>query len=82
MAKGADLLISEATFLNKDLGRAEEYLHMTAREAGELANQAGVQKLVLLHFSHRYKDFKEIREEAKEVFPNTICAEDLMRFRL
>lgn len=82
LAREADLLISEATYLEEHKEKAEEYLHMTAKEAGLLANQAKVKKLVLLHFSPRYKEITEIREEVKEVFKEAVCAEDFMKFRV
>ena len=82
LADHADLLITEATFLEAQKEKAAEYFHMTAKEAGMLANQASVKKLVLLHFSPRYKEISEIREEAKEVFTDVTCAEDFMRFKL
>lgn len=82
LAQNADLLFSEATFLEKDKDKAEEYYHMTAQEAALLANQAQVKKLILLHFSPRYKDIQEIREEVKKVFRESVCAEDFMKFRV
>lgn len=82
LAEKADLLISEATYLQQHQDKSEEYYHMTAQEVGLLANQAQVKKLVLLHFSPRYKNVKEIEEEAKNVFKNAVCAHDFMRFKL
>lgn len=82
LAQNADILISEATFLDQHKEKAEEYYHMTAKEVGLLANQANVKKLVLLHFSPRYKDIGIIRDEVKEVFKDSICAEDFMKFRV
>ena len=82
LAQDADLLISEATYLDEHKDKADEYLHLTAKEAGMLANQANVKKLVLLHFSSRYKNVGRIREEAQEVFKDVVCAEDLMKFKV
>ncbi len=82
LAQEADLLITEATYLDEHKDKAEEYLHLTAKEAGMLANQANVKKLILLHFSSRYKDISLIREEAKEVFEDVVCAEDFMKFKI
>ena len=82
LAQDADLLISEATYLDEHKDKADEYLHLTAKEAGMLANQAGVKKLVLLHFSSRYKDITAIRDEASEVFKDVVCAEDFMKFKV
>ncbi|MBR9683448.1 ribonuclease Z [Candidatus Woesearchaeota archaeon] len=82
LSQNADLLISEATFLHEHQEKAEKYYHMTAKEAGLLANQAEVKKLVLLHFSPRYKDISKFREEVKTVFQNVVCAEDFMKFKV
>ncbi len=82
LAENADILFSEATFLEQHKDKAEKYYHMTAKEAGLLANQANVKKLILLHFSPRYKDVGVFRDEVKEVFKDVVCAEDFMRFKI
>ncbi len=79
IAKDADLLISEATFESKLDEKAEEYTHMTAKDAAMIANRANAKKLVLTHFSQRYKTVDEIKEEAVVYFPNTLCAYDFMK---
>lgn len=65
LAEGADLLVCEATFLHRDAALAREHLHLTARQAGRLAREAGVRRLVLLHFSQRYTDLAEFEAEAE-----------------
>lgn len=82
LAQDSDILFSEATFLEQHKDKAEQYYHLTAKESGLLANQAQVKKLILLHFSPRYKDLDEIRKEIQQVFQNAVCAEDFMKFKL
>lgn len=74
LIKGVDLLYHEATFLDDNLARAEEVYHSTARQAGEIAAQAGVGHLLIGHFSSRYKEFQPFIDEARAAFPNTTLA--------
>ena len=74
LAKGADVLVHEATYTEDKKELAEETLHSTAKEAAEIAKEAGVKLLVLIHFSARYQDPKPLLKEAREVFPETIGA--------
>ena len=82
IAQDADLLVCEATYSSKLVGKSEEYGHMTAKQAGQLANKANVKQLVLIHFSARYKNTQEIEEDARDVFDNVICAKDFMKIEL
>jgi ribonuclease Z len=81
-AKDANILISEAMYTNEHADLAEERGHSTARGAAELAKEAGVQLLVLTHYSPRYFEGETIIEEAKSIFPNTVLARDLMRIKI
>ncbi len=72
--KHADLLYHEATFLNEMLARAKETFHTTALQAGEIAKKAEVRKLIIGHYSARYKDLQPLLDEAQSVFKNTILA--------
>ncbi|RTE88962.1 ribonuclease Z [Bradyrhizobium sp. LVM 105] len=72
---GADLLVIEATFLERDAATARDYGHLTAAEAAALAAAGNVRQLVLTHLSGRYED-DEILAEAARIFPNTRIAAD------
>jgi ribonuclease Z len=83
LASGADLLVCESTYLHRDRALAEEYGHLTARQAAELAREAGARQLVLTHFSQRYGDDPEpFLQEARAVFEPVLAAADLQRVRL
>ena len=82
LAMDSDILVCEATYTHKLEEKAAEYLHMTAKQAGLLANQAKTKKLILTHFSQRYKTMEEIEDDAKGVFSNTICAYDFMKIKI
>ena len=79
LAKDSDLLICEATYADELEAKAGEYKHLTAGQAAAIANKAGAGKLVLTHFSQRYKTTGEIEENARVTFDNIICAKDFMR---
>jgi ribonuclease Z len=76
--RDADLLVIEATFLERDAAMASDYGHPTAARAAKLAADAGVKQLVLTHISGRYQD-EEILAEAKAIFAETRVAADLDR---
>ncbi len=72
--KGVDLLYHESTFLSDRKQRAHDTYHSTALEAARIAQKAEVLRLVLGHFSIRYRDLNPLLEEAQEVFSNSQLA--------
>lgn len=82
LADGADLLYHDATFTDAYHGRAVETGHSTAREAAEVARDAGVDHLLLGHLSARYDDPHVLEVEAKAVFSHASVAEELHRYNL
>jgi len=74
-AWAAEVLVTEATFLEEERGRAEETLHQTAAQAGELARSAEVGLLALTHLSNRYLG-RDAAREARTVFPATVVPKD------
>ncbi|MBC7294590.1 MAG: ribonuclease Z, partial [Thermoleophilia bacterium] len=75
LAKGASVLVHESTFAWDERERALEAGHSTAREAAEVAEAAGVGLLVLTHLSSRHS-WRELRDEARAVYPHTILPRD------
>ncbi|MDP7322314.1 MAG: ribonuclease Z [Candidatus Woesearchaeota archaeon] len=82
LAKNSDLLVCEATYASNLENKGEEHSHMTAKQAAELANRSNVKKLVLTHFSARYKNTRELEEDARNCFGNVLCAKDFMKINL
>lgn len=76
LARGADVLVVAATYLESSRARAEARKDRTAREAGRLAAAAGVKQLVLTHFDPQYGDLEPFLEEASQEFSNVVLAED------
>jgi ribonuclease Z len=83
LAQDADLIIHEATFAHELADMAHQYHHSTARQAAELARDAGGRELLLTHFSSRYSSQEELApllKEAQEIFPDTLLAEEFCTF--
>ena len=79
-AYGAKMLLCESTYLEKDKHLATKHLHLTAMQAASIAKKAGVEILILTHFSARYKDITEFEKEAQTIFPNSFTARDFKQF--
>jgi ribonuclease Z len=69
------VLVHEATFLDEERERARETAHATALEAAEIARDAEVGLLALVHLSNRYFG-PEVAREARTIFPDTVVPKD------
>lgn len=79
LAKKADLLVCESTFLHSEVRMARDYGHLTAHQAAEIARDAEAKNLLLAHFSQRYRRIQDFVEEAQAIFPQSLAARDLHR---
>ncbi len=77
-AKNADLLIHDSTFMEPEEKRA----HASASEVAVLSKKYGIRKLVLTHFSKRYRDPKEMLKKVRPIFKNSLIAEDMMKIKI
>lgn len=82
IAQGAKMLICESTYQEAHVHLAKKHHHLTAKQAASIAKEAGVEELILTHFSARYASSKGFEKEARELFANTHAAEDLSQFPL
>lgn len=78
--KEVDLVYHEATFMDDMKERAASTYHTTARQAAHLAKEANVKRLLLGHFSTRYKDLNPLLGEARSVFRESYLAEEGKKF--
>ncbi len=72
---GVDTLVIESTYIHEDAEMARNFGHLTARQAAELAKQAGVRRLILTHLSRRYRE-RDVISEARAIFPESYVARD------
>lgn len=79
LARGADLLVMEATFAARDQGLADDYGHSSSVDAARTALAAGAKRLAITHFSQRYTSTDDHLAEARAVFPETVALRDLDR---
>ena len=82
LVRGADLLYHEATFMDKEKVMAKETGHSTALQAAKIAATAGVGKLLIGHFSSRYKDAVPLVDEARTLFAETYAASEKETFTI
>ncbi len=82
LARGADLLVCESTYLESEAREAHDYFHMTAAGAARLASEAGARRLALTHFSQRYLEREGFAREASALHPDVVVADDLTRVPL
>ncbi|MDA7810480.1 ribonuclease Z [Flavobacteriaceae bacterium] len=76
LIKKCNVLYHESTFLDSHKDLAEKTKHSTAKQAAEIAKLAKVEKLILGHFSSRYKNLNSFQNQAKEIFDNVELASD------
>lgn len=74
--KGVDTMYHECTYLEADIEKATARYHSTARQAAQVAQMAGAGQLLLGHFSSKYRELDQFREEATAIFPNTLVTEE------
>jgi ribonuclease Z len=81
ICRNANTLVIESTYIEEEAEMAAQFGHMTAARAARLAQEAGVQSLILTHLSRRYFE-RDVRREAQAIFPNTFVARDFDHFQI
>lgn len=81
ICQDVDALVIESTYLEEEAEMAHQFAHLTARQAAELAVQAGVKHLILTHLSRRYRE-RDVIAEARAVFPGAIVARDFDNYQI
>jgi ribonuclease Z len=81
IARDADALVIEATYRHSEADLAREFGHLTARQAAELARDAGIHALILTHLSRRYAE-RDVLADARDIFANTFIARDFDHFEI
>ncbi len=80
--KSVDVMYHEATFTHDQVERARATHHTTAHEAGQIAARIGIKKLIIGHFSARYKELSPILAESKKEFNNSYLAQEGLTFEI
>jgi ribonuclease Z len=81
VCRDADGLVIESTYIEEEADIAKQFGHLTAKQAATLARDAGVKNLLLTHLSRRYRE-RNVRDEARTVFPNSTVARDFDFFQI
>lgn len=81
VCRDADTLVIESTYVDTEAEMAQQFGHLTATQAAQLACDANVKTLILTHLSRRYHE-RDVRNEARAIFPNTYVARDLDHFQI
>ncbi len=81
VCRNADALVIEATYLEEESQMADDFAHLTARRAADLAQRSEVNHLILTHLSRRYRE-RDVIAEARTVFPNAVVARDFDHFQI
>lgn len=74
--RSVDTLYHECTYLEADAEKAKMRFHSTAKQAASLAKHANAGKLLLGHFSSKYRELDAFKTEAESVFPNVVITEE------
>jgi len=82
IAKNADVVICESSYAKDLQSKAIDHMHLSAHDAGLIASRAGAKKLIITHFSARYKSTQQAESDARDVFDNVIAAKDLMKINV
>lgn len=80
--QGVDTLFHETTYIEEDAFRCKTTQHSTAKQAASIAKEARVGQLIIGHYSSRIQDHQQFLKEAKEVFENTVMAENKVTFSI
>jgi len=81
VCRDADALVIEATYLEEEAEMALKFAHLTARQAAQLAIDAGVSNLLLTHLSRRYRE-RDVLAEAQAVFPRARVVRDFDHYQI
>ena len=82
LIRDVDTLYHESTFLETESHLCEKTKHTTAKQAAQIAHKANVGQLILGHFSTRYKSIELFKDEAQEIFPSVLLADDGKSFEI